>query len=192
MAARRPMNPLMRKYLGGAFSQAADIAALTDNSTGTPGATIAAGVGVQQFFFTHTFIGGTSGIDVLTTFTPGFKFKILSVVAATSVLLVGGGGSRVFNLEIDTTDVTGGVVTVPIANAAVGVVTAGTAITALNTGSAAQTISIELQAGGTAFTAGMVTFCLTVQNMDTADAIASLITKANLIRTNLRAAQQMA
>lgn len=159
--------------------------ALTNNTTGVAGNTLAAGAGITTFFFTHTFIGGTSAIDVLTNFTPGFKFKILSVVAATSVLLVGASGSRVFNLEIDTTDVTGGVVTVPIANAAVGVVTAGTAITALNTGTAAQTISIELQNGGTAFTAGMITFAITVQNMDTADAIASLAAKINTIITDL-------
>ena len=93
------------------------------------------------------------------------------------MLLVGASGSRVFNLEIGTTDVTGGVLTVPIANAAVGVVTAPTAITALNTGTASDTISIELQNGGTAFSAGKINIILTIQNMDTADAFSTLVAK---------------
>lgn len=206
----KPANRMIQRYIPNAatlalFAQAADVGAssmdtLTNSTTGTAATTtFAAGVGVSTWFFTHTFIGGTSAIDVLTDWTPGYKFKILSLVAATSVLLVGAAGSRVFNLEIGSTDVTGGVLTIPIANAAVGVVTAATAITALNTGTAAQTISIELQNGGTQFTAGMITFAIKVQNMDVADAIAGIYTqltaaKADLneYRTNLRTAQLMA
>jgi hypothetical protein len=41
------------------------------------------------------------------------------------------------------------------------------------------TISIEIANGGTALTAGSVTFQIVIQNMDTADAIASLAAQAN-------------
>lgn len=168
----------------------ANIANLTDSTTGAAGATLAAGAGVQTFFFSHTFIGGTSAIDSLTNWTPGFKFKILSWQAATDVLLVGGGGSRVLNMEINTTDVgtTPSTLTVAIANAAVGVVTAGTAVAGANTGSATDTISIEVQNGGTAFSAGKINIGITVQNMDTADAIASITAKLSAINTMLQTA----
>jgi hypothetical protein len=50
----------------------------------------------------------------------------------------------------------------------------GSAITAANTGAAAATISLEA-ASTTAFAEGQVMVVLWIQNMDTADALASLI-----------------
>jgi hypothetical protein len=84
-------------------------------------------------------------------------------------------------MEIGGTDV--GTVpstcTIPIANAAVGTVTAGTAVAGANTGSASDSFSIEIANGGTEFTAGMVTFVVRVQNMDEANAAASLADHVN-------------
>lgn len=161
--------------------------ALTDNTTGTASNTLAAGVGIQHWFFTHTFISGTAAVEPVTTWVPGFAFKILAWHAVTSVLLVGAGGSRVANLEIGGTDV--GTVpstcTIPIANAAVGTVTAATAVAGANTGTSADSISIEIANGGTEFTAGMVTFVIQVQNMDVANAAASLADHVNDLITAL-------
>lgn len=164
------------------------MAALTDNSTGSAGNTIAAGVGISYLKFPHTFIGGTAAVEPVTAFTVGYKFKILSWVFVTEVLLVGAAGSRVANMEINSTDVgiVPSTVTIPIANAAVGTVTAGLAVSGANTGTNTDTFSIEIQNGGTQFTAGSGTFIVTVQNMDTADAIASLASKINTLRTALR------
>lgn len=157
------------------------VTVLTDNSTGTAGNTIAAGVGVTKLFFPHTFIGGTSAVEPVTSHVIGFKFKILSWVFVTEGLLVGAAGSRVANMEINATDVgtVASTVTIPIANAAVGTVTSGTAVSGTNTGTASDTFSIEIQNGGTAFTAGSGTFIVTVQNVDDSDAIASIAAKVN-------------
>lgn len=161
--------------------------AFTDNSTGTASNVIAAGAGVETISFPHTFIGGTSAVESVTTYVMPYKFKILSWVFVTEVLLVGAGGSRIANMEIDATDVgtVPSTVTIPIANAAVGTVTAGTTVTGANTGNAGQSFSIEIANGGTQFTAGSGTFVVTVQNMDTADAIASLADHINDLITAL-------
>ncbi len=161
--------------------------ALTDNTTGTASNTLAAGVGVQHWFFTHTFISGTAAVEPVTTWVPGFAFKILGWHTVTSALLVGAAGSRVANMEIGGTDVgtVPSTVTIPIANAALGTVTAGTAVAGANTGSASDSFSIEIAAGGTEFTAGIVTFVVQVQNMDEANAAASLADHVNDLITSL-------
>ncbi len=155
--------------------------ALTDNSTGTASNTIAAGAGVQTIEIPHTFIGGTAAVESVTDLPINFKFKILSWAFVTEVLLVGAAGSRVANMEISGVDVgtVPSTITIPIANAAVGVVTAGTAVAGANTGAAGATLSIEIANGGTQFTAGSGTFIIHIQNMDTADAIASLADHVN-------------
>jgi len=167
---------------------------LTDNTTGTVGVTLAAGAGHSYLTFPHTFIGGTDAVEPVTALTLGYKFKIISWAFVTEALLVGAAGSRVANLEIGTTDV-GTVVstcTIPIANAVVGVVTAGTTVTGANTGSAAATFSIEIATGGTAFTAGSGTFQILVQNMDTADALASLAAQTDALLVDLTDSKRLA
>jgi len=158
---------------------------LTDNSGGTASNTIAAGVAIQKFFFSHTFIGGTAAAEPVTNWTPGYAFEIVQFECVTSVLLAGAGGSRVFNIEIGATNLTGGVLTAVIANAAVGTLTAATAITGNNVGTASDNISIELAAGGTEFTAGSITLILTVRNLDLENAIASLSDHVNDLITSL-------
>jgi hypothetical protein len=161
--------------------------AITDNSTGTVGNTIAAGVGVSTLFFAVTLpTGGTSAIDLVTAFTPGYKFKILAWGYHEAVAATGSGGSRVYNMEIGTTDVGTTPSTVTITTA-VGRQIAGTAVSGANTGSASDTISIEVAASGTTHDAGSGAFWIRIQNMDTADAVASLADKSNEWRAALTA-----
>ena len=67
--------------------------------------------------------------------------------------------------------------------AAVGAITASTAVSGANTGAAGATLSVEVANGGTAFTAGQGVFLVTLKNMDTADAIAGIATGLNAVRT---------
>lgn len=157
--------------------------AITDNSGGTPSSTIAAGAGLQKLFFRHTFIGGTAAVEPVTNYTVGYAFKIISWAFVTDVLLVGASGSRIANMEINSTDVgtVPSTITIPIANAAVGVVTTGTPVSGAATGTSADTFSIEIASGGTAFTAGSGTFIITIQNLDSSNAIASLAADINTL-----------
>ena len=63
--------------------------------------------------------------------------------------------------------------------------TNGTAVTAANTGTATDNISIEMAAGGTVFTAGAGYFLIKIQNLDTADAVASLNASITAINATL-------
>lgn len=172
-------------------TQQTTFAALTDNTTGAASDTLAAGVGVNTVAIPLQSLAtglSTSAIDLLTNYTPGYKFKILGLSFVTTVAGTGASASQVFNLEIGSTNVTGGVLTLALADTdTIGKVTAATAVTAANTGSASATISLEMAAGGTVFTAGGGYFLLKIQNMDTADAIASEAAKINTLRTGLRA-----
>lgn len=162
---------------------------LTDSTTGTPGATLAAGVGISTLIHPLTSLVtglGVLAIDLLTGYVPGYRFKILAFDFVTTLAGTGAGASQVFNLEIGAVDVTGGVCTVNLAStAAIGQLTSGTAVTANNVGSSSAAISIEMAAAGTVFTAGAGYFLIKIQNMDTADAVASLNTSINSINATL-------
>lgn len=174
--------------LADAFNQGS---AFTDNSTGSAGTTIAAGVGVNTITIPLTSLAtglSTAAIDLLTNYTPGYKFKVLSFDFVTTVAGTGSSASQTFNLEIGTTNLTGGSLVVNLASTdTIGEVSAGTSITAANTGTSSDTLSIEMAASGTVFTAGAGYFVIRIQNMDTADAIASLASRANTARTDVSA-----
>jgi hypothetical protein len=158
--------------------------ALVDSTTGTPSATIAPGTGVQTVAIPIILASLANG-DVLTNYTPGYKFKLLSASVAVSKPATTAAKAATLNLEIGTTDVTGGVVALTSANSTpLGALVAGTAITALNTGSATDTISVEASAV-TAFAEGEGFLLLKLQNMDTADAHASELRMLNEIRATL-------
>jgi hypothetical protein len=148
----------------------------TDNSTGTASTTIAAGVGVTTVALAIQLAAmTTSAADLVTSYTPGYAFKVLAVDFVTTTLGAGAGASQVLNLEIGATNVTGGVVTITLSSTdTLGKITAGTAVTAANTGTASDTISVEVAASGTVFTGGAGLLLLRIQNMDTANAFASL------------------
>lgn len=182
MDSRRPIPRWLEQYL-----RAATV--ITDSTTGdNTVSAAAAGFGVYHVSFPCTLpTGGTTAVDQLTAFTPGHKFKILKWAYHEAVATTGTNSSRVYNMEIGTTDV-GTVlstVTITTSGAAVGRVIAGTAVSGANTGTSTDTISIEVAASGTTHDAGSGAFVVTIQNMDTADAFAALLAK-------LKTAQLMA
>jgi hypothetical protein len=162
-------------------------AALTDSTTGTASTTLAAGVGIETITIPIQLASmTTSAADLVTNYTPGFKFKLLSANFVTTTLGTGAGATQTINLEIGTTNVTGGVVNPTLASTdTLGEITAGTSITAGNTGSASDTLSVEVAASGTVFSAGAGVLVIRIQNMDTADAAASQAAQANAIRSAL-------
>lgn len=163
-------------------------APVTDSTGGAAQAAAAAGVGIYNLVIPHTIPAGTSVGEVITAITIGHKFKILGWSFVTDVPGVGTGASRVYNMEIGTTDVGTVPSTCTLTEASTsdkGELTAGTAVSGANTGAANATFSIELATGGTAFTAGSGAFVVQIQNMDTADAFAGIlannITQAGLV-----------
>lgn len=152
---------------------------LTDNSTGTASATIAAGVGINTVAINLPLVGITGNVDVVTNYTPGYAFKILSVDFVVTKVVSTGGKAATLNLEIGTTNVTGGAVALTSANCTpLGALIAGSAVTANNTGTASDTISVEASSV-TAFAEGDGSLLIRLQNMDTANAIASLAAGIN-------------
>lgn len=154
--------------------------AITDSSGGTAAAAIAANVGVSQISFPLNLaagpMAGTSAADVVTGFVPGFRFKLLALDFVTGVAGTGSGASQTLNLEIGTTNVTAGTLNVTLASTSdVGELTEGAAITGANTGTASDAFSVELAASGTAFTGGSGNLIVTIQNLDTADAFATIV-----------------
>ncbi len=149
---------------------------ITDNSGGTASNTIAATVGIHTLAFHINLVAlTTAAADLMTNYVLGYRFKILSVDFCTNTLGTGAGASQTINLEIGTTNLTGGVVLVTLASTdTLGEMTAGSAVTANNVGTAADSLSIEVAAGGTVFTAGQGVLLVKIQNMDSADAFASL------------------
>jgi hypothetical protein len=158
-------------------------AALTDSTTGTASNVLAAGVGCFTLTIPIVLAAVTGAGDVLTNYTLGYAFKILSVdcrvvVPATTITR-----SLSLNLEIGTTNVTGGVVALTTANCTpLGAAIAGTAVTAANVGTAADTLSVEA-ASVTAFAEGEVVLLIRIQNMDSANAFASVGAKTNGLTT---------
>jgi len=161
--------------------------AITDSTTGTAGTTLAAGAGVETVTIPVQLASmTTAAADLMTAYTPGYKFKVLSVDFATTKLGTGSGATQTLNLAIGSTAVTGGVVNPTLAGTAtLGALTAGTAVTAANTGAATDTLSVKVAASGTVFTAGEGVLLVKIQNMDTADAVASLARQSTAWRTLL-------
>lgn len=164
--------------------------ALTDSTGGAVSdATLAATAGIQTVTIPLTSLAtglSTSAIDLLTAYTPGYKFKLLAFDFVTTVAGTGTSASQTFNLEIGTTNTTGGSLNVTLASTSdIGELTSGSAITAANTGSASDTISIEMAASGTVFTAGAGYFVIKIQNMDTQDNAAKTAELVNELRATL-------
>lgn len=158
--------------------------AFTDSSAGTVSDTIAAGVG-KTTLAVHLTLAELADGDIITTLTPGYKFKILAVDFFVEKAVTTGSKASTLNLEIGTTNLTGGAVALTSANCTPkGAKVAGTAVTAGNTGSATDTISVEA-ASTTTFVEGSGWLVITIQNMDVADAFASVADKVNEIRTTL-------
>lgn len=162
---------------------------ITDNSTGTSGTTITGGAGVHTLTFGFSFAGtgaGTGAIVPVNGFIPGYKFKVLSWSMIVTELLVGASGTRTFNLDINGTDNAATLIPTVASHSVVGTVVGAVGVAGANTGSETAYISIESVATANAITAGKMSIMLKIQNMDTADAIATLANRINsLINTTL-------
>jgi hypothetical protein len=175
----------IQRLISGIAPASALAEAITDNSTGSASSTIAAGAGVHTISIPITLAQITGAGDVLTNYTPGYKFKILSVDARVTSAVTTASKAATLNLEIGSTNLTGGSVSLTSANCTpLGAAIAGSAVTGNNTGSSSDTISVEASSV-TAFAEGAVVLLIRIQNMDTADAIASLASKQNTHRTEL-------
>lgn len=166
----------------------ADQTALTDSTGGSvANATLASTAGISTVAIPIQLASmTTSAADLITAYTPGFKFKVLSVDFATTTIGAGADASQVLNLEIGTTNLTGGAVTVTLAGTdTLGELTAGTAVTAANTGTASDTISVEVAASGTVFTGGEGVLLIRLQNMDVQDNAAKTAELVNELRAAL-------
>jgi len=163
--------------------------ALTDSTTGTAATTAAAGTGVITLMFPVQLASmTTAAADLMTAYTPGYKFKILAMDFATTKLGTGAAASQTINLAISGVAVTGGVVNPTLSSTdTLGKLTAGTAVSAANTGASNATLSVKVAASGTVFTAGEGVLLVKIQNMDTADAHASELRLLNALRTALAA-----
>lgn len=153
-------------------------AVLTDSTGGTATTALAATVGVYTKSF-PILLAGITDADVVTSWVPGHKFKILALSFVNMVAVTTGSKATTLNLEIGTTDLTGGVLALTSANQTPkGVVVNATAITAANTGSASAAISIEATST-TAFAEGSGVIEIRIQDMDIADAFASIADRLN-------------
>jgi hypothetical protein len=102
--------------------------------------------------------------DVLTNYTPGFAGTIKKVAFAVTDPVTTGAKLSTLNLEIGTTNVTGGAVALTSSNSGtLGAVVAGTAVTANNTFTASSTISIEASST-TAFAEGEGVLLITIES----------------------------
>lgn len=136
------------------------------NSTGATlaaGSTISLNLDVQDGNLIEVLsfpvtLASVSAADVVTNYPLGFDGTIESFAYLAGSPATTAAKLASFNLEINTTDVTGGVIALTTALATpLGKLTQSTAITALNVFTAADTISIEASAV-TAFVEGNGTF----------------------------------
>jgi hypothetical protein len=129
-------------------------------------------VGVQLLPI-HLNLADLANGDVLTNYTPGFAFKVLSVDFQVQKAVTTAAKAATLNLEIGTTNLTGGVVALTSANCTpAGAQVAGTAVTAANTGTATDTLSIEASSV-TAFVEGTGVLLIKLQNLDTYNEVAA-------------------
>lgn len=114
----------------------------------------------------NMLLAGITAADIVTAFTPGHRFKILSVEAISIVAPTTSAKAATVTTYIDAVAVTGGVLALTTASLATkGTVQAGTAVTALNEGSATDTITLTASAV-TTFVEGSAVINLRIQNLD--------------------------
>lgn len=154
---------------------------ITDNSSGAASSTLAAGVGISTLAFYVTLANIANNTDLIGQFTPGYAFKLLSIVFAVEKPVTTGSKLATLTPKIGGSAVTGGVLS--LTSAALtpnGTVLAASNITGGNTGTASQTLEIAATAV-TAFSEGTGWIIIKIQNTDVRDAFATLASKINSI-----------
>ena len=180
--------------LGGqlALAQAAMVAALTDSSGGAAADGTLAANGACSIISIPVTLANIADGDLVTTFTPGFAGTLLRVQFIVTTRASTGGKAADLNLEIGTTNVTGGVLGLTSANCGtLGATVAASAITAGATFTASDTISVEA-ANTTAFQEGAGVLLITVASDVADDNTKDLATTVNAILAALKAGGLMA
>lgn len=114
----------------------------------------------------NMLLAGISAADLVTSFSPGHRFKIVSVVAVSVVAPTTAAKLATITPYISGTAVTGGVLSLTTAALATkGTVLAASTVTANNEGSATDTITLTGSAV-TAFVEGSANIILRIQNLD--------------------------
>lgn len=144
----------------------------TDNTTGTASDILAVGTGK----FTHSVYFravAITGNVLLYTYTPGFAFKIYRISASVVDAITTAARAATLTTAIAGTPTTGGVVTVSGTYALGAQQASATPVTAPNTGTLADAITVTASAV-TAFAEGGFMLHIEIQNTDSANAVASL------------------
>jgi hypothetical protein len=124
-----------------------------------------AGKGLNTLAFYFSLPAIAAG-DMLTNYVPGYNFKIESVDWREGKPVTTAAKLATINIEINTTDLTGGVVALTSATCTpAGVAVAGSAITAGNIGGPTDSFSIEASAV-TAFVEGDGWLLIKIRNLD--------------------------
>lgn len=157
--------------------------ALTDNLVGTASDTIAVGGG-QHIHSVYFRAAAITGNVLLYTYTPSFAFKIIRISASIVDAITTGAKAATLTTAIAGTPTTGGVVVLSGTYALGTEQASSVAITAANTGTSAQAITITASVV-TAFVEGGFMLNIQMQNTDTSNALKSLAAKVNALRTSL-------
>lgn len=157
--------------------------AFTDSTGGTASDTLAVGTGQ----FTHSVYFSAAAITgnvLLYTYTPGFAFKIIKISASVVDAITTGAKTATLTTAIAATPTTGGIVIMSGAYA-LGTEQASSApVSGLNTGTNVQAITVTASSV-TAFVEGGFMLHFEIQNLDTANAAASLADHINDLITAL-------
>lgn len=159
-------------------------AAITDSSGGTAANSVTANIGrgTWQFFVNLSEVTQT---DILALMTPGFAGKILAVDFFTLKAVTTGSKLATIQLKIGSTLTTGGAVALTSALCTpAGIKVAGSAVTAANTFTSSDTLSINA-ASVTAFVEGSGWIVVTYENTEAKNALASVLQRTNKFRTDL-------
>lgn len=177
MAILVPANGMVLRNvgdgLGSTFSRARVI---TDSGTGTEGDDVAAGVGRYNLVFDFELADIADG-DLVTDLLLNHKFKIVESYWVTTEPVTTGSKATTLSLDIGTTAVTNSAIALTSANCTpAGAKVQNAGALSVNTGSATDVITVKA-ASTTAFSEGKGQLVICIQNMDTADAFASILAK---------------
>ncbi len=165
---------------GPPFAVGALPTAFTDNTGGVASNTMATGVGVSTLTFWVDLTTLTNA-DILTAYTVGYAFKILSVAFGVHKAVTTGAKLATITPSITGVATTGGILSLTSANCTPkGVVVPASAVTGTNSGSASDTISLTASAV-TAFIEGNGWIIIEIKNMDAANAFASISAHTNTL-----------
>jgi len=150
-------TPALREYI--VSSNAGGVVGITRENV-----TQGAGLQTLAFFVNLADIAGNG--DVLTDYVPGYAFKLEKFDFRVGKPVTTAAKLASLNLEIGTTNVTGGVIALTSANCTpMGAAVAGSAITAANVGTKTDPFSIEASAV-TAFAEGNGWMLVAIRNLE--------------------------